>query len=269
MPELPEVETIKISLQEIIGNRIKAVELRREDILRRQEYEWEEIQGKTVSAIDRRGKYLLLEFENQYKLLVHMGMSGRFYLESETAQEIENHVHILIFLDNGQRLAFQDARRFGGIWLLKVIGNFFDNRLGKEPLADDFTASYLQANLKNRKIPIKSFLLNQKPICGLGNIYVDEALFKAGIRPDRIAHSLTAKEVSDLHQAIIDVLQNSIEQRGTSFRDYRDGFNQKGNFQNHLQVYGKTGKPCPVCGTVLKKTKIAGRSSHYCEHCQH
>ncbi|MDD3270067.1 MAG: bifunctional DNA-formamidopyrimidine glycosylase/DNA-(apurinic or apyrimidinic site) lyase, partial [Syntrophomonadaceae bacterium] len=245
MPELPEVETIKISLQKILGSRINSIELRREDILRSREYELEEIQGKAITAVQRRGKYLLLELDKQYKLLVHMGMSGRFYLESETAQEQKAHVHILLFLDNGQRLAFQDARRFGGIWLLKDTEIFFNQRLGKEPLADDFTAAYLKKSLKGRKIPIKTFLLNQQPVCGLGNIYVDEALFAAGIRPERIADSLTPQEVTSLHRAIRKVLRNSIEQRGTTFRDYRDGFNQKGNFQNHLKVYGKAGSPCP------------------------
>ncbi|MDD2621390.1 MAG: bifunctional DNA-formamidopyrimidine glycosylase/DNA-(apurinic or apyrimidinic site) lyase, partial [Syntrophomonadaceae bacterium] len=235
--------------------------------LRCREYELEEIQVITVSAVSRRGKYLLLAFENRYNLVVHMGMSGRFYLESETAQEVKPHVHVLIFLDNGKRIAFQDARRFGGLWLLKDIGRFFE-RLGKEPLADDFTASYLEKSLKGRKVTIKSFLLNQKPVCGLGNIYVDEALFTAGIRPERIAESLTVKEASSLHRAIRRVLRSSIEQRGTTFRDYRDGYNQKGNFQNHLQVYGKAGQPCPKCGHPLDKTVIAGRSSHYCQHCQ-
>ncbi|MEN6325721.1 MAG: bifunctional DNA-formamidopyrimidine glycosylase/DNA-(apurinic or apyrimidinic site) lyase [Syntrophomonas sp.] len=269
MPELPEVETIKVSLQPIIGARVKEIELRRNDILRRQEYKLEEIEGKRIKAVERRGKYLSLVFGNHRNLVVHLGMSGRFYLENENAQEDKPHVHVLIFLDNGQRLAFQDARRFGGLWLLKDTGKFFAERLGKEPLADDFTASYLQKGLQGRKIPIKAFLLNQQPVCGLGNIYVDEALFAAGIRPERPADSLTSKEAASLHRAIRKVLRNSIENRGTTFRDYRDGFNQKGNFQNHLKVYGKAGSPCPKCGQLLQKTIIAGRSSHYCKNCQY
>lgn len=269
MPELPEVETIKTSLRPIIGARIKEIELRRSDILRCQEYNLDEIEGQVIKAVERRGKYLCLIFDNHRNLLVHMGMSGRFYLESGTAPEDQPHVHVLIFLDNGQRLAFQDARRFGGLWLLKDTGKFFAGRLGREPLADDFTAGYLKESLQGRKIPVKSFLLNQQPVCGLGNIYVDEALFAAGIRPERPADSLSAGEAAALHRAIRKVLRSSIEQRGTTFRDYRDGFNQKGSFQNHLKVYGKAGQPCPKCGQPLQKTIIAGRSSHYCEKCQH
>lgn len=269
MPELPEVETIKTSLQPIIGAKVKEIILRRNDILRCQEYKFEEIEGQMIKAVERRGKYLCLIFKDYLNLVVHMGMSGRFYLESETAPDDKPHVHVLIFLDNGQRLAFQDTRRFGGIWLLKDTGKFFAERLGKEPLADDFTAAYLQKGLRGRKIPIKSFLLNQQPVCGLGNIYVDEALFAAGIRPERPADSLSSKEAAALHRAIRKVLRSSIENRGTTFRDYRDGFNQKGNFQNRLKVYGKAGSPCPKCGRPLQKTIIAGRSSHYCENCQH
>lgn len=267
MPELPEVETIKNSLQKIISARIERIELLRDDIVRIRDFEPGDLCGQGISAISRRGKYLLLKLENNNHLVVHLGMSGRFYLEPDTAPVSEPHVHAVIRLDNGMRIVYQDARRFGGIRLLKDSDSFF-TRLGKEPLARDFTAEYLQTGLEKRKVCIKNLLLNQKLVCGLGNIYADEALFAAGIKPDRAAGSLSRQEIVRLHRAIRKVLRESIDQRGTTFRDYRDGFGQPGNFQNHLQVYGKENQPCPLCGNPLKRTVISGRSSHFCENCQ-
>lgn len=267
MPELPEVETVRRSLQTIIGAKIKTIEINRADIIRKSDYQPEVICGKQITAIKRRGKFLIIKIEAELNLIVHMGMSGRFYMLDDDALLTEKHIHVIIHLDNASKLIYQDARRFGGIWLIDNIDEFF-SCMGVEPLSEQFNADCLGEMVENRKIAIKSLLLNQNLVCGIGNIYADEALFRAGIRPDRPAGSLSGQEIDSLCQAIKDVLKTSIEQRGTTFRDYRDGFNQAGNFQNHLKVYGKVNEQCPVCGELLKRDKIGGRSSHYCEKCQ-
>lgn len=267
MPELPEVETIKETLQSNIGARIKSIEMKRGDILKLKDFELEETYGKSLSAISRRGKFLILEMAERLNIVLHMGMSGRFFIKEEKEEIMQKHVHMIVYLDNGRNLLYQDARRFGGVFLLEDIQEFF-SRLGIEPLSTSFNASYLEKVSKNRKIAIKSLILKQNLISGIGNIYADEALFEAGIRPDRPAGSLTIDEFKALSCAIKKVLKEGIKHRGTTFRDYRDGFNQAGNFQKHLKVYGKTGKKCPSCGEPLCRQVIGGRSSHFCGRCQ-
>jgi len=194
-------------------------------------------------------------------------MSGRFYMLPEDEEVQAPHVHFIVHLDNDRKLVYQDARRFGGVWLCRDIETLFA-LMGVEPLSRQFTSSYLAKITVNRKVAIKTLLLNQNLISGIGNIYADESLFMAGIRGHRPAGSLTSGEIKRLHSAIIDVLKKSIRERGTTFRDFRDGFNQSGNFQNSLQVYGKTNQPCSICGGTIKKETIGGRSSHFCERCQ-
>lgn len=267
MPELPEVETIRRSLQTIIGAKIREIKINREDIVRLSNFSPETLYGQSLKEIVRRGKFLVLKSGKECNLIVHMGMSGRFYMVDEEAPLPDKHIHVIIYLDNGNKLVYQDARRFGGIWFVKDLGEFFA-RMGTEPLSDQFNEVVLGRMVQNRKTAIKNVLLNQNLVCGIGNIYADEALFAAGIRPDRPANSLSGLEIKRLCRAIKEVLQTSIEQRGTTFRDYRDGFNRSGNFQNYLKVYGKVGEKCPVCGQLLKRDRIGGRSSHYCEKCQ-
>jgi len=267
MPELPEVETIKRSLQANKGARIIKTEIIRPDIIRLRDYEPEFIQGLVIMDFKRRGKYLLIELAENYKIAVHMGMSGRLYMMEIEKEIMEKHVHFVLYLDNGKKLIFQDTRRFGGIWLLRDLDGFFA-KMGKEPLNQDFSAPYLLSVIKNRRIAIKSLILNQNLISGIGNIYADEALFLARIRPDREAGSLSEEEALRLSRSIKKVLRAGIKNRGTTFRDYRDGNNEKGGFQEHLQVYGKTGEKCPLCGNLIIRKRIGGRSSHYCEFCQ-
>jgi formamidopyrimidine-DNA glycosylase len=164
-------------------------------------------------------------------------------------------------------MVYQDARRFGGIWFIKDYVQFFA-RMGPEPLSRQFSSACLVQAFKGRKAPVKNLILDQHVVAGIGNIYADESLFAAGIRPDREAGTLAADEIDRLCRAIKKVLKNSIEQRGTTFRDYRDGYNQKGGFQNFLKVYGKKNQACPKCGQVLAVKRIGGRSSHFCESCQ-
>jgi formamidopyrimidine-DNA glycosylase len=266
MPELPEVETIKRSLQSITKTRIKDLKVNRYDIIRQKDYEPEDLYGQYIADVSRRGKYLIISTGNDLNLVFHMGMSGRLYI-SKDISIMENHVHIIINLDNKENLIFQDPRRFGGIWLVQNIDSFFGT-LGKEPLGKDFTNDYLFKITRNRKTAIKNLILKQELVCGIGNIYADEALFEAGIRPERPANSLSMDEIQNLRSAIRSVLKKSVNKRGTTFRDYRDGYNQVGSFQNYLQVYGRVNQICPRCGETIKKTKVGGRSSHYCENCQ-
>jgi len=267
MPELPEIETIRTSLAVNIGACVTAVEIRRTDIVKRQDFPPEELNGQPINEISRRGKFLSLLLGKDHFLVVHLGMSGRFYMQSEEDDIRAKHVHFILHLDNGHKLLYQDARRFGGIWLCHDITEIFA-LMGVEPLSRQFTASYLGKIACNRKVAIKTLLLNQRLISGIGNIYADEALFAAGIRGQRAAGSLTPPEIKRLHMAIKKVLRQSIRQRGTTFRDFRDGFNQSGNNQNFLMVYGKTDQACSKCGNIIKKETIGGRSSHFCERCQ-
>lgn len=267
MPELPEVETVRRSLLENIGAHIRRLELHRTDIIRCADYPPEALAGKEILDIRRRGKYLILDLEEPYHLLVHLGMSGRFYLQAEALPVNVPHVHMILHLDNEQQILYRDTRRFGGVWF-SLDPQCLLAHMGPEPLGKEFTSRYLAAVCQNRKVAIKSLLLNQNLISGIGNIYADESLFEARIRPDREAGSLTGAEIKRLHKAIKNVLQRSIENCGTTFRDFRDGYNQSGQNQNYLNVYGKTDTACPSCGNAIKKDQIGGRSSHYCGECQ-
>lgn len=268
MPELPEVETIVRALQVNVGARIENIEIRREDILRLQEYKLEELYGQTIKNICRRGKFLIFELGYNLNLIFHLGMSGRFYMLTAVQEPVEKHIHVIIHLDNNINLIYQDTRRFGGVWLIRDGQHFF-RHMGVEPLSSDFTAAYLEDILKQRKAPIKNLLLNQHLISGIGNIYADESLFAAGIHPNRSGGSLSRQEIKKLHRSIRKVLRQGIELRGTTFRDYRDAFNENGDFQDYLKVYGRHNQPCLQCGTPIQRIRLAGRSTHFCVNCQH
>lgn len=267
MPELPEIETIRRGMEINVGAKIVGIDINREDIIKLKVYPPDLILNKKITAISRRGKYLIFVVAKKYYLIFHLGMSGRFYMINPGDIILEPHVHVIIHLDNKNRLLYQDARRFGGVWLVKDIDAFFQH-MGVEPLEKDFSPDYLFAISRKRKIAIKSLLLNQNLIAGIGNIYADEALFRAGVRPDKSAGAITAEESRRLCLAIKEVLAASIKEQGTTFRDFRDGYNNSGNFQNFLQVYGKTNEKCPSCGNILVRQIIGGRSSHYCRNCQ-
>lgn len=266
MPELPEVETIRRSLLGNINAVLVKLEILHPGVLRRRDYDPAELYGQPISKIARRGKFLVFHFGEKY-LIVHLGMSGRFYMVDKGQELTGKHIHAVLHLDNGRRLVYQDARRFGGLWFITDREDFFGH-MGCEPLEEEFDAGHLAKLVKDRKVAIKTLLLNQNLIAGIGNIYADEALFAAGILPQRPAGSLSDEEIQALTQTIKEVLAVSIQQRGTTFRDFRDGYNQSGGFQHHLQVYGRINEPCPVCGQPIVRERVGGRSSHYCQHCQ-
>lgn len=266
MPELPEIETIAQSLQSIVGQRIKKLEIINPVIIKCREFAPVEMEEQAISRVTRRGKFLIILTESDKSLVVHLGMSGRFYLD-DPAHPRPKHTHACVLLENGQELRYFDPRRFGGMWLtqdpFKVVAH-----LGVEPLGSELTCEYLTGILRRRKAAIKNVLLNQQLIAGIGNIYADEILHRAGISPLRPAQSLTDHEIERLCHAITEVLEEGIANRGTTFRDYRDGLNLPGGFQDHLCVYGREGQPCPVCGHPVTRIVICGRSSHFCENCQ-
>ena len=266
MPELPEIETIKRSLLPLTGERIAEVDIRRGDIIRRQDFSPALLQGIAWETILRRGKYLGFSFGGGSRwLTVHLGMSGRFY--QVEALPSEKHIHMVIALSGGSCLIFQDPRRFGGLWFTEGSAEPW-RKLGPEPLEAGFTLVYLESILHPYKAAVKNILLNQERIAGLGNIYVDESLFAAGIHPEKAGSQISRAECGRLHQAIIQILNQSIEARGTTFRDYRDGWNQAGSFQERLAVYGRGGEPCRICGNLIKTMRLGGRGTYYCSHCQ-
>lgn len=269
MPELPEVETIVNQLRpRLRGRRIVAVWVGWERIVDRPPVEvfCRRLRGQTFAVARRRGKFLLFPLQNGDTLLVHLRMTGRLLLQPADARP-DRHTHAVLTLDDGQQLHYRDVRKLGRLYLVGdpqgVIGD-----LGPEPLAADFDVSALAARLAGRRARIKSLLLDQRVLAGLGNIYADEALFRAGIHPLRPAGSLTVGEVARLHRAIREVLTQAIEAQGSTFRDYRSAAGQPGRFQERLRVFRRQDKPCPRCGTPLERIRVGGRGTHFCPRCQ-
>lgn len=273
MPELPEVETIRRSLSRHV------LKLKIQDVIIRWPgavcgYEGadfaETVSGRTIESMERRGKYLLITLDEGWSLIAHMRMTGRLNYYSESYQP-EKHTHVVFKLSKGE-IHFTDTRKFGRIQLVRTKDRLLHpslSCLGPEPFDEEFTSEELGRRLMNRKVAIKAALLDQSVVAGLGNIYADESLFRAGISPERPAHSLTEDELKKLYQAICTVLQAGINAQGTSFRDYRDANGEKGAFQNELNVYGRGGERCTVCSHPLSKIRLAGRTTVFCPHCQH
>lgn len=274
MPELPEVETVVRSLERhLSGLTITAVDLVMPEVIRSPKPEQfiEQITGKQFQKkLGRRGKYLLIHLSDGLTLVIHLRMTGRLiYCEADLP--MEKHTHVIFHLDNGKQLRFADVRRFGRLQLVptaEVSGLSGLKDMGPEPLDQEFTREFLKKELRRRRTRIKSLLLDQCFVAGLGNIYADEALYRAKIHPERLAPDLTTREAAVLHKAIIEVIAGGIEHRGTSFRDYVDGEGRPGSFQHHLKVYNREGLPCSHCGRPIERIKVAGRSSYYCPSCQ-
>lgn len=285
MPELPEVETIRRSLETVIINRnIVSVEILHKDVLKN-EMDMP-LTGWKIKGLRRRGKYLLIDAESTIEpkdnkrptvtIVVHLRMTGQLLLD-DLGTMVKDHVHVRFSLatDDGNSniyLLYRDVRRFGRIWYFPGGCETLQTglaTLGPEPLNPEWTLIGFREALKRRtKANIKSVLLDQHVVAGLGNIYVDEALFRAQISPLQIAASLTQEQTKKLYHAVRTVLSLAIGHRGTSFRDYVDGLNTKGHFQYELMVYGRAGQPCKKCGQPIIKRKIAGRGTCSCMYCQ-
>lgn len=270
MPELPEVETICRQLQDcLVGKRIEDYNVYLDKSFRALTDRSPLLRGATVTGIRRRGKYILIETDADLVLLIHLRMTGSLIYAS--APEPRTHLRVRFYLADGGVLDFKDIRTFGQVLVLEedeCDGNSSLAKLGVEPLSEAWSGDYLYALTRKRTLAIKALLLDQRGVAGIGNIYADEALFRAGIRPQTHAGKLTKPKARRLAEAIRTVLQESIGRGGTSFRDYRDSAGKKGRNAAYLQVYGRGGEPCLQCGTILKKIQIGGRTSVYCPHCQ-
>ena len=273
MPEMPEVETVRRSLEAILpGKTILRTEVRLPRIIKSSDAETfcRDTAMRRIETIKRCGKALIIIMSENLALAVHLRMTGRLYLRDE-AGEKENFIRIIFFLDSGEELVYEDIRTFGTLHLVEaeaVKELPYFKKLGPEPLSDGFTLEYLRKAMAKNKSRIKGFLLDQRKIAGLGNIYVDEALFASGIHPCSRTGDLSAAEQKRIFKAVNEIIAAAIENRGTSFRDYVDGEGKKGNNQNYLKVYGRAAKACFVCGNAIERSVVAGRGTHFCAYCQ-
>lgn len=267
MPELPEVETIRAQLAlRLVGRTLARVEILDPRLTRPFDlFEvTEELEGDRIAAVERRGKYLVLRLESGLVLLVHLRMTGSFGFEPAS------HVRAVLELDDGTRLVYRDVRRFG-TWLVLEgveLDPYLAGRTGPEPLGSRFTAEWLARRLSVRRAPLKAVLLDQRVVAGLGNIYADEALWRARLNPLRPANSLEPVEVRSLHRAIRAALRAGIERQGATLRDYAAPDGSSGAMQEEFRVYGREGEPCPRCGTLIAKARVGGRGTWFCPHCQ-
>lgn len=275
MPELPEVETIRAQLAERIpGRTFASVEVFDPKLVSPAEPEEfvEAVEGRRIESVGRRGKYLLIGLDSEDTLAVHLRMTGRLHWQAGPPHEEERFLRARFHLDDGSTMTFGDMRRFGRAWI--VSGSpaereaYWGGRIGVEPLSPQFTARVLERLLADRRGPIKAVLLNQALVAGLGNMYVDEALFQARVHPERPAGSLDAAELKRLHRAIRDRLAAAVAAGGASIDSYRDSLGEKGTMQDLLRVHLHEGEPCPNCRTTIRKTRVAQRGTYWCPRCQ-
>jgi formamidopyrimidine-DNA glycosylase len=270
MPELPEVETVVRGLREpLVGRRVTGAW-----------YDWPRtihspdpdeltarITGQTVRSVTRRAKYIVCALDHDY-LLIHLKMTGRLYVTpADALDDADRWVHFRLDLDNGHQLRFSDARKFGKVYLTDKIERI-TGALGPEPLEDDFTPEVLRARLAGRSKLIKALLLDQTFVAGVGNIYADEALFRARIHPLRRSDTLSDDEITRLHATIRAALADGVAREGASVNWYRKPDGSRGEAHEHLYVYGRAGEPCLVCGSPIHKIRVAQRGTHFCPHCQ-
>jgi formamidopyrimidine-DNA glycosylase len=275
MPELPEIETIRRQLAPALEGR----RLERMEVL---DPRWCEpappsaledaVRGRTIELLGRRGKYLILSLEDDVHLAMHLRMTGNLLLAHASDPDPKYlRVRFVLGPDGTKEMHFTDVRRFGtGNVLLgsDALAEFFASRLGVEPLSPDFTAEALRALAKGRRAPVKAFLLTQERIAGVGNIYADEALWRARIHPLRPVGSLRRGQLESLRAAVVETLNAGIDARGASIDDFRNADGARGSFQDRFLVYSREGEPCPRCGTPIRKLRAAGRGTYVCPNCQ-
>ena len=273
MPELPEVENVRRTLENLVtGKTIKDVIVTYPKLVKRPddtELFKEMLRGETIERIERRGKFLLL-YVTKYVIVSHLRMEGK-YLLHKGDEPVDKHTHVRFQFTDGTELHYKDVRKFGTMHLFKK-GEEFEQMpladLGPEPFDVELTPGYLQEKLQKTNRKIKVVLLDQRLLVGLGNIYVDEVLFRSGIYPEREASSLTKAEIEKIHEATVTTLREAVERGGSTIRTYINSQGQIGSFQELLNVYGRKGEPCVTCGTVIEKTVVGGRGTHYCPTCQ-
>jgi formamidopyrimidine-DNA glycosylase len=275
MPELPEVETIRRQLAPAVEGRV----LEELEVL---DARWcdpappaelaDAVRGRRIERLSRRGKYLIWELHDEVYLAMHLRMTGNL-LVVPAAEDPDGRPHLRarLVLDSGDRVLFVDVRRFGtGIVLLghDALERYFSGRLGVEPLGPDFTAEALRALARGRKAPVKAFLLSQERVAGVGNIYADEALFRARIHPLRPVGTLGRAQIEALRDAVVDSLNAGIDAKGATIDDFRHTDGASGSFQDRFLIHLREGEPCVRCGHTVKKMRAAGRGTYVCEHCQ-
>ncbi|MDU8942590.1 bifunctional DNA-formamidopyrimidine glycosylase/DNA-(apurinic or apyrimidinic site) lyase [Ovoidimarina sediminis] len=282
MPELPEVETVRRGLLPVMeGRRIEVAHVNRPDL------RWPlpermaaRLTGQTVTQLRRRSKYLLADLSSGETLIVHLGMSGRMLISGVTLGQFhydhpapDKHDHVVFEMEDGGRVTFNDARRFGAmdLWPTATLeDHWLLNRIGPEPLGNSFNEDYLVTAFRGRRTPVKAALLDQRIVAGLGNIYVCEALHRAGISPRRLAGRISEPRARGLVPIIRDVLSDAIEAGGSSLRDYRQADGELGYFQHTFRAYGREGQPCPTAGCTgtIRRIVQSGRSTFHCVTCQ-
>jgi formamidopyrimidine-DNA glycosylase len=273
MPELPEVETIRLKLEpHLVGRRFDRVEIGDARLVRPFEpgAVAAELEGERVLALERRGKYLIVRFESGRALLIHLRMTGSLRHAAKGKLGDDPHRRAVVRLDDGSDVAYRDVRRFGTWQLLEPgeLESYLDDRLGVEPLERAFTTRRLGRQLEGRRAPIKAALLDQRTVAGLGNIYVDEALWRAQVHPLRPAGTLAEDELARLTRAIKEALKTAVRRQGASLRDYSTPDGEQGTMQDRFRVYDREGHPCQRCGTPIDKIRTAGRGTWYCPNCQ-
>jgi formamidopyrimidine-DNA glycosylase len=278
MPELPEVESVRVQLAPaLVGRRFLDVEIADERLTRPFDPATvaASLVGERVEAVERRGKYLIVRFESGRVLLIHLRMTGNVFHSApgsgpDGAAGDDPHRRAVVRLDDGSDVVYRDVRRFG-TWLVLEPGEleaYLEARIGDEPLEAGFTARALGRRLAGRRAPIKAALLDQRAAAGLGNIYADEALWRARIHPLRPAGTLTAAEIRRLHSGIQAALELGLARQGSTLRNYRLPDGSAGSMQDEFRVYGRAGEPCDRCGTPIEKIRTGGRGTSYCPGCQ-
>ncbi|MED1016661.1 DNA-formamidopyrimidine glycosylase [Bacillus atrophaeus] len=273
MPELPEVETVRRTLTGLVrGKTIKSVEIRWPNIIKRPAEPEEfarNLIGETIQSIGRRGKFLLFHLDH-FVMVSHLRMEGKYGLHQAEDPD-DKHVHVVFTMTDGTQLRYRDVRKFGTMHLFHPGEEMRElplSQLGPEPDDKEFTDAYLKERLMKTNRAVKTALLDQKAVVGLGNIYVDEALFRAGIHPETKANQLSAKKIKKLHEEIKNTLQEAIDAGGSTVRSYINSQGEIGMFQLRHFVYGKKDKPCKTCGTMISKIVVGGRGTHFCAKCQ-
>ena len=273
MPELPEVESVRRQLEPaLVGRRFEQVRIDDPRLVR--PYEPAEVaaelEGERVAAVERRGKYLIVRFESGRVLLIHLRMTGSLLCAPSGLLPDDSHRRAVVTLDDGSDVAYRDVRRFG-TWLLlepEEAEPYLAARVGEEPLETLFTAARLGERLAGRRTSLKAALLDQRTLAGLGNIYADEALWRARLNPLRPAAGLDRNELRRLHRGVRAALEHGLARQGSTLRDYRLPDGSGGSMQNEFRVYGRRDEPCDRCGTLIARTQVAGRTTWFCPTCQ-
>lgn len=273
MPELPEAETIVRDLQDgVTGRTVADVEVARPDLLAPgldSKTFRHALTGRTINGVTRRGKNIVLKFDDETRLMVNLGMTGRLVTADAPGAGALRHIGVRLHLEDAPDLLYDDVRRFGRLELLSPSAwTERDAALGVEPLSADFTAERLHELTARSRTPIRNWLLDQRRVAGIGNIYANEALFRARIHPARPANTLDATEASNLRDALREVLKEAIQSRGTTLSDYRDARGEVGGFQFRLRVYGREGESCGECGGRVERIVLSNRSAFFCPGCQ-